>query len=128
MKTPAIPLPALALSLAIAPTVHAHDTTAWHDHPHEAFFWVDNVEGGHYEDVYSSMPPLNPHDYYLSFEELDRNGNGYITSSEVRSYNGCGCTEKARQNLLREFKATDPNHDGRLSRDDLGDWLVLDVD
>ena len=116
----------LVATLAFAAPALADDTNEWHTHEHQRFFWVDG-DPGHYEHVYSSIPEVDPHDYYLAFEDLDRNHNGYITRSEVRRYTGCNCTEKTRANLLREFNATDPNHDGRLHKDELGDWLVLDT-
>lgn len=119
-------LPLLALSgLAFFATPSfAHDTPGVaHDHEYEAFFFVDD----HYEHVYSSMPEINPSDYFVDFSELDANGNGYITRTEVSSYSGCGCTAKAQANLLREFHVADVNRDNRLSASEMGDWLVMDA-
>lgn len=76
--------------------------------------------------VSSSMPEVNPMDYYLDFDELDADQNGFLTRQEIEDYIGCGCSQASRDNLLREFRVMDKNADRRLSREDLGSWLTLD--
>lgn len=118
------PVLALAtLTCLSSPAVFAHDTPGErHEHEHEAFFLVED----HYEHVYSSMPPINPYDYFLDLQAMDANGNGSLSRREIKHYTGCGCTTVARDNLLREFRVTDVNKDGQLSKKELGNWLVLD--
>lgn len=120
-----IALSLLAGSL-LSPSAFAGNKTQETLYPqnHQVFFYIDNgVDEPHYEHVYSSMPEINPWDYRIDFESLDRNGDGYLTHSEVRSYRGCGCSATARANLLREFNATDPNKDGRLYKHEIPGWL-----
>lgn len=126
MKSLIAPLTLLALASLSAPAFAAEENASEVLYPqsHQAFFYIDNgVDAPHYEHVYSSMPPIDPSDYRLDFAEIDRNGNGYLTRREVRNYQGCGCTATARANLLREFRATDPNKDGRLYAASIQDWL-----
>lgn len=75
------------------------------------------------DHVAIGMPALNPSDYHVDFAMLDHNGDGKVTRGEVRAKWNNG---KAYQNLWREFNATDPNHNGLLTRAELGDWLTTD--